>query len=140
MFPAASPWVLSVGATAKANAGDSRRALSTWDGARATSGGGFNGIDALPAYQNASVRAYMTRIGNLTALIGTEDAAMSVGKRGYPDVSVVGRNYQFFKMGANAQGQLAPAVMVGDGTSASAQVPFLLLLSPTRLADAARTD
>ena len=128
VFPASSPWVLSVGGTAKpANTAvtqDKEVTCSTWNGALITSGGGFSPVDPRPAWQNAAVAGWRGRAGNLETLMGARDAPDALTGRGYPDVSALARRYYVSGM-TPAHPQLPPpsaTAFPADGTSASAPV------------------
>ena len=121
MFPSASPYVTSVGATqlpsssqpsgscdAPLSAADaaSEVAASIRSGADVTSGGGFSLVSPRPAYQDAAVSAY------LDAATGLPPAGTFNSRgRAYPDVSMNGHKYLIFE---------SDSVTEVDGTSASA--------------------
>ena len=121
MYPSASPYVTSVGATqlpsssqpsgtcdAPLSAADaaSEVAASIRSGAGVTSGGGFSLVSPRPAYQDAAVSAY------LDSATGLPPAETFNGHgRAYPDVALNGHKYLIFE---------SDGVTEVDGTSASA--------------------
>ena len=121
MFPAASPWVTSVGATqlppdsAPSGACDaplsqldaqSEVAASLRSGSGVTSGGGFSMYSPQPEYQAGFVGEYLRTSGGLPP-VGT----FYPGGRGYPDVALNGHKYLIVA---------GNGVTEVDGTSASA--------------------
>ncbi|CAJ2502839.1 Uu.00g102330.m01.CDS01 [Anthostomella pinea] len=95
IFPAACPYVTSVGGTVGVAP---EQAVSF-------SSGGFSDLFARPPYQEAAVASYLTSIGDtFTGLYNTAG-------RGFPDVAAAGRNFAVVDQGT--------IISVG-GTSASA--------------------
>jgi tripeptidyl-peptidase-1 len=95
-FPSSCPWVTSVGATANF---DPEIAVESF-----ASGAGFSNYFGMPAYQEATVNAYIASLG------GTHDNLYNKSGRAYPDVA--------------AQGNLDAIIWAGSiktvgGTSAS---------------------
>lgn len=116
-FPTSSPYVTSVGATAFKSADgtsvSAEHAASIKDGAIITTGGGFSEIAETPSWQRDAVGQYIARDGPKPPT-GTYDAT----KRGYPDVTLNGHNYQVVY--AKDKGKSCPCDSGGvDGTSAS---------------------
>ncbi|XDG04152.1 hypothetical protein ABKA04_003767 [Annulohypoxylon sp. FPYF3050] len=95
IFPAACPYVTSVGGTVGV---EPERAVSF-------SSGGFSDIFPIPDYQKSAVTTYLNSIGD------TFKGLYNSSGRGFPDVAAQGRNFNVY-----SQGQL---IKVG-GTSASA--------------------
>ncbi|KAI8962868.1 subtilisin-like protein [Daldinia sp. FL1419] len=95
IFPAACPYVTSVGGTVGV---EPERAVSF-------SSGGFSDLFPRPSYQKAAVDAYLGTIGS------TFEGLYNPSGRGFPDVAAQGRNFNVI-----SQGQV---IKVG-GTSASA--------------------
>ncbi|KAI6089848.1 subtilisin-like protein [Hypoxylon rubiginosum] len=95
IFPAACPYVTSVGGTVGVAP----------ENAVSFSSGGFSDIFPIPEYQKAAVSAYVDSIGD------TFTGLYNRTGRGFPDVAAQGRNFSVY-----TQGQL---IKVG-GTSASA--------------------
>lgn len=95
VFPATCPWVTSVGATA--NRDDMAGAPF--------SSGGFSLYFDRPAYQSASVPAYLEGLG------GQYASYFNGSGRGFPDVATIGVNYAVVDQGAH---------YLVNGTSASA--------------------
>jgi len=87
-WPAASPYITTVGATYI----NSIEAVET---AVTFSGGGFSLVDATPSYQAAAVHAYLTnpsvRLPNATFY--------NASGRAYPDVAAFGTNFQVLAPG-----------------------------------------
>jgi len=86
-FPASSPYVLAVGATA--NHFDTKTnhvvqsVCSAADGNVITSGGGFSANYAMPSYQASAVASYIVNISKA-------GQAVPIGVRGLPDVAAIG--------------------------------------------------
>jgi len=124
-YPAASPFVLAVGATqfsadsiktggsapfCKSNTckiSGTEIVCSTKTGALIVSGGGFSNVAARPAYQDKQVSAYVAGSG----VPATGD--FNATGRGYPDVAALGHSYYI---------QLNGEALAVDGTSCSAPV------------------
>ena len=89
----------SVGATAfKSSDGktvDSEHTASIVDGAIITTGGGFSALSDTPAWQKRAVSQWAT---GAPAAVKPPANSYDTSKRGYPDVSLNGHNYQ---VGAN---------------------------------------
>ncbi|KAJ5219638.1 hypothetical protein N7468_008842 [Penicillium chermesinum] len=94
-FPAACPWVTSVGATTEI----SPERASTF------SSGGFSDLWDRPDYQNEAVSAYLTKLGDQWA------GLFNPKGRAFPDVAAQGQNYAIYE-----KGRLGSV----DGTSCSA--------------------
>ena len=117
-FPTSSPYVTSVGATifktADGKTVAAEHAASIKDGAIITTGGGFSAVADLPSWQSSSVGAWASSSSAPKPPPGTYDAT----KRGYPDVSMNGHNYQVWA--ADNKKDSCPCSQHGvDGTSAS---------------------
>lgn len=120
-FPTGSPYVTSIGATAfKSTDGvkiDAEHTASIVDGAIITTGGGFSAVAAQPKYQKEAVEGWANN--------APEDAKppaymYDTTKRGYPDVTLNGHNYQVFYPSKD-KAITCPCKEGGvDGTSASA--------------------
>jgi tripeptidyl-peptidase-1 len=95
IFPAACPYVTSVGGTTGVNP---EKAVSF-------SSGGFSDLYAAPAYQKTAVSAYLEKLGSQW------EGLYNTKGRGFPDVAAAGTNYRVVDKGA--------LISVG-GTSASA--------------------
>ncbi|KAI0479954.1 subtilisin-like protein [Xylaria cf. heliscus] len=110
-FPAACPYVTSVGGTVGV---EPERAVSF-------SSGGFSDIFARPRYQDAAVSSYVQRIGATFAGLYNPEG------RGFPDVAAQGSNFVVVSQGNP---------MTVDGTSASAPAfaAVVALLNNARLA------
>jgi subtilase family serine protease len=116
-FPTSSPYVTSVGATAfKTTDGSSvsaEHAASIKDGAIITTGGGFSDVADMPSWQKDAVAQYVA--GSTPK---PPSATFDATKRGYPDVTLNGHNYQVVY--AKDKGESCPCDTGGvDGTSAS---------------------
>ena len=91
-FPASCPWVTAVGATYGPENYGSEVAEQS-DGHPSggiTTGGGFSNFYNQPAYQAAAVAAYVSA-ATMPPATGNYNAT---GKRGYPDVALLGHMYQ----------------------------------------------
>jgi len=82
-FPAACPWVTSVGATT-GNAPEKAVYFSS---------GGFSDLWDRPSYQDAAVSSYLQNLGNKQA------GLFNAKGRAFPDVSAQGRNYAIYEKG-----------------------------------------
>jgi tripeptidyl-peptidase-1 len=87
-FPATSPYVTAVGATMGPESGDTEIACQSQLGGVVSSGGGFSTYYAQPEWQAAAVSQYFSNL-SLQPAVG-----YNAGGRGFPDVSLVGVNYQ----------------------------------------------
>ncbi|KAI2786887.1 Tripeptidyl-peptidase sed2 [Penicillium oxalicum] len=94
-FPAACPWVTSVGATT---------GISPERGVFFSSGG-FSDLWSRPSWQSHAVKAYLHKLGK------RQDGLFNREGRAFPDVSAQGENYAIY-----AKGRLGKV----DGTSCSA--------------------
>ncbi|KAJ5116778.1 Tripeptidyl-peptidase sed2 [Penicillium angulare] len=94
-FPAACPWVTSVGATTHT----SPERASTF------SSGGFSDLWDRPKYQDAAVSAYLNKLGNKWA------GLFNPKGRAFPDVAAQGQNFAIYEKGSLSS---------VDGTSCSA--------------------
>ncbi|KAF2069000.1 hypothetical protein CYY_009683 [Polysphondylium violaceum] len=140
IFPGASPWVTSVGATmliessATQAVGDSapicskkKCATSTTEGvctspqALITTGGGFSDYSPMPSYQQDVVEAYLK-----SGAVFPKNTYFNASNRAFPDVSALGHNYYII---AGGEGQVV------DGTSCSSPVfgAIVTLLNSYRL-------
>ncbi|RAK73518.1 S53 family peptidase [Aspergillus fijiensis CBS 313.89] len=109
-FPAACPWVTSVGATT----------LTSPEKAVYFSSGGFSDYWAQPSYQSEAVNDYLTNLGPKFA------GLFNGSGRAFPDVATQGTNYAVYDKGALGQ---------FDGTSCSAPTfaGLVALLNDARL-------
>ena len=112
-----SPYVTSVGATFGPESGAPERACQADLGGVITSGGGFSNLNPRPFWQDHAVQSYFMQ--------QPYSGAFNRDGRGYPDVSLLGFNYESVIGGVN---------YAGSGTSASAPV-FAAMVS---LVNAAR--
>jgi tripeptidyl-peptidase-1 len=139
IFPGASPWVLSVGATMTVKSGEQAEQFSapacqqfpcatsaaetscTYPTSLITSGGGFSNYVTRPSWQDAAVKAYLSSGVKLPSA-----QYYSAGNRAFPDVSANGHSYLI------AINQQLEQV---DGTSASSPVwaAVISLLNDVRL-------
>ncbi|CAK4237419.1 unnamed protein product [Aphanomyces euteiches] len=111
LYPASSPYVVSVGATVVSNDIASSKikevAIMSRQGAGVTTTGGFSEYAVRPSFQDEHVTAYLKLKGN------TSSELFNVHGRAIPDVSFVGHNIP-----VHVNGRLT---MV-DGTSASSPI------------------
>jgi subtilase family serine protease len=141
IFPGASPWVLSVGATMLSNNTSSEKNFAnpppicqthtcststteevcSYPEALITTGGGFSNYVARPSYQNTAVANYLSSGVPLPPA-----ADFNSSNRGFPDISALGHNYLIALSGEFEQ---------VDGTSCSAPVigGMIALLNSYRL-------
>jgi subtilase family serine protease len=116
-FPTVSPFVTSVGATMfKSNDGKtvhSEHAASIADGAIITTGGGFSAVADQPSWQKNAVENW---VKNAPEDVKPPSYMYDATKRGYPDVSLNGHNYQVAYTDSDSG-----EIKIGgvDGTSAS---------------------
>eukprot|EP01036_Dinobryon_divergens_P026329 gene26330-34960_t len=120
LFPASSPLVTAVGATQGPESNSPEVACQSNTGGVITTGGGFSVFHPTPSWQQAAVAQYLNSTVGMSAASGFNSRG-----RGYPDVSLMGRNY---KVVLNSQ------LYSLSGTSASAPV-FAAMIS---LVNAAR--
>jgi len=120
-FPATCPYVTSVGATQGPESGQPEIACSSATGGQITTGGGFSFFYPMPDYQSGAVSNYLQNGPNLPP-----QNMFNPNGRGYPDVAVMGYNYNLYDGGQLTQ---------GSGTSASAPVfaAFITLINANRL-------
>ena len=120
-FPASCPYVLSVGATQGPAEYQAEYAETSDKGGVITSGGGFSDYYPAPVFQQKAVTKYLMSVK--PAPTGPFNSSM----RGYPDVAMIGKNYQA-TIGGFTRGV--------SGTSASAPVVagMLALANAERLA------
>ncbi|KAG9414986.1 polynucleotide 3'-phosphatase [Aphanomyces cochlioides] len=111
LYPASSPYVVSVGATVVSNDITSSKinevAIMSRQGAGVTTTGGFSDYAVRPSFQDEHVTAYLNLKGN------TSSELFNIHGRAIPDVSFVGHNIP-----VHVNGRLT---MV-DGTSASSPI------------------
>jgi len=120
-FPATCPYVTAVGATQGPESGQKEIACSSNTGGVVTTGGGFSYFFSRPDYQKAAVARYFATAPNLPPVGQYNNTA-----RGYPDVAVLGYNYNVVIGGQTLQ---------ESGTSASAPVfaAMITLINNDRL-------
>lgn len=119
-YPASCPYVTTVGATMGPETGGSEIACQSQNGGVISSGGGFSTYFAAPRWQSKAVANYLSSV-NLTS-------GFNPYGRAYPDVSLLGTNYQVY---------IAGKVSSLYGTSASAPVfaGFVSLINAARIAN-----
>ncbi|GAM19570.1 hypothetical protein SAMD00019534_027450, partial [Acytostelium subglobosum LB1] len=134
IFPGASPYVTSVGATmlaapstvdkkhAKKSVGanppicsqspgcatSTKEAVCTYPDALITTGGGFSDYSPVPSWQATQVAAYLK-----SGVVLPPSTVFNASNRGFPDVSALGHNYVIIASGQSE---------VVDGTSCSSPV------------------
>lgn len=124
LFPASSPWVTAVGATQGVESGTAEIVCQSQFGGVITGGGGFSVYAATPSWQTSQVSGYFTA----AAAAGKSPAAgYKTGKRGYPDVSLAGANYQV-TIGGKA------ATLCGTSASCPAMAGMISLINTARIA------
>ncbi len=88
-FPATSPYVVAVGATQGPESNQPEIACSSSTGGIITTGGGFSVYLSRPSYQDDAVSNYLANAPNLPP-----SSQFNTKGRGYPDVALLGYNYQ----------------------------------------------
>jgi len=123
-FPASSPWVTAVGATMGPEVGQPEIASQSQLGGVITTGGGFSNVFARPSWQSHAVPDYFNILTSANSLPQT---GYNTSGRGYPDISLIGVQYQVIVGGQQ---------MSLFGTSASSPVlaAFVSLLNSYRMA------
>jgi tripeptidyl-peptidase-1 len=119
-FPATCPYVTAVGATQGPEFGQPEIACSSSTNGLITTGGGFSIYFPRPSYQDSAVKGYLANAPGLppTSMFNSKG-------RGYPDVAVMGHNYQVV---------IAGSTYILSGTSASSPVfaGFITLINSQR--------
>eukprot|EP01132_Coremiostelium_polycephalum_P003186 gene3186-3990_t len=130
IFPGASPYVTSVGATMLAApseedmesddttnppvcnsfkcATSTTELVCTYPAALITTGGGFSNYSPLPSWQSSAVNAYLK-----SGVVLPSSNFFNSSNRGFPDISALGHNYYILLGGSGMQ---------VDGTSCSSPV------------------
>eukprot|EP00981_Chlorochromonas_danica_P004459 scaffold902_cov254-Ochromonas_danica.AAC.5 len=104
-FPASSPYVVTVGATMGPESRKAEVACSSRSGGRITSGGGFSQVFPAFSFQSSSIANYIA--------LANPPSGFATSGRAYPDVSLLGNNYQIY---------IGGAIALVSGTSASTPV------------------
>eukprot|EP01038_Epipyxis_sp_PR26KG_P010227 gene10227-13759_t len=89
-FPATSPYVTAVGATMGPTTGGPEIVCQSQLGGVITSGGGFSTYYAQPSWQTSAVSNYVAQLSSST----TPTSGYNVQGRGYPDISLIGVQYE----------------------------------------------
>jgi tripeptidyl-peptidase I len=105
IFPATSPYVTAVGATQGPEFGYEEIASQSQEGGVITSGGGFSMYFSRPSWQSTVVEDYLKNT--------SFSPGYNPNGRGYPDISLIGTNYQIM---------LYSTIQSVYGTSASTPV------------------
>jgi tripeptidyl-peptidase-1 len=94
MWPASSPYVLSVGGTQGPEMNAKEIACSSSTSGTITSGGGFSNLYPMPAFQKSAISNYISTYGSVstTNLVAPYPGYNSSG-RGFPDVALLAKNY-----------------------------------------------
>jgi tripeptidyl-peptidase-1 len=108
-FPATSPYVTAVGATQGPESNSDEIACQSNEGGVITTGGGFSTLFEQPSYQSSAVSGYFSGLSTSEQPVD----GYEVNNRGYPDVSMLGYNYEVV---------IAGKTYAVSGTSASAPV------------------
>ena len=108
-FPASSRYVTAVGGTQGPESGLKEIACQSQRGGGITTGGGFSKYNDATSYQTEAISQYFSRLSSSE----TPVSGFHRNGRGYPDVSLLARNYVVVLNGEQ--------ILVG-GTSASAPV------------------
>jgi tripeptidyl-peptidase-1 len=88
-YPATVPFVVAVGATQGPEYGNPEIMCSSSTSGLITSGGGFSTIFSTPSYQTSVVASYLRNGPNMPPTSMFNSAG-----RGYPDVAVMGHNFE----------------------------------------------
>ena len=88
VFPASSPYVTAVGATMGLEKGSKEVACDANQGGIITTGGGFSTLVSALNFQNTAIPNYFLSVSNNMPSNG-----YNRNGRGYPDVSMAGKNY-----------------------------------------------
>jgi len=107
-FPATSPYVTAVGATQGPEFGQPEIACASNTGGLITTGGGFSIYFPRPSYQSPAVTNYLQNGPNLPPT-----TLFNANGRGYPDVAILGHNYEVV---------IGGQTYIESGTSASSPV------------------
>jgi tripeptidyl-peptidase-1 len=91
-FPAASPYVIGVGATQGPEYGETEIACSSKTAGIITSGGGFSSLYSRPSWQDAAVTGFFNEASSLSK---SPSSGYTSGA-GYPDLSSLGNNYYVY--------------------------------------------
>ena len=120
-FPATSVYVTAVGATQGPESGNPEITCSSRTGGVVTSGGGFSTKFAAPTFQQAAIATYLSTVSP------TPQTGYAATGRGYPDLSLLGYNYEVVVGGKT---------YAVSGTSASAPTlaGIVSLINAARLA------
>lgn len=131
-WPAACPWITTVGGTARSTSNSSS---AHWEQAWRyetdrwvyTSSGGFSNVFPAPEYQKRAVDVYKMREGGHLGELAVGGYHSRTPGRGFPDVAVMAESYVFY-----LYGQLRSV----HGTSASAPVfaSMIAMINNERLA------
>jgi len=124
-FPASCPYVTAVGATMGPENGNTEVACQSQQGGVITSGGGFSTFFAQPAWQQVAVSAYL-KAANSSALTAPA-AGFNPRGRAYPDVALLGVNYQVIISGS-------PVGIYGTSASAPVFAAMITLINSARQA------
>jgi tripeptidyl-peptidase-1 len=112
-YPATVPYVTAVGATQGPEAGTTEVACSSKTGGLITTGGGFSAVFSQPSYQAAAVNAYFK-----SNVPFPPSSQYNGAGRGYPDVALVGHNFdvciagQFYQVSGTSASTPTTAAMI----------------------------
>lgn len=113
----------AVGATMGPETGSAEVVCSSSNNGVITSGGGFSVKVSRPSWQNNAVNYYLTAAAASTS---PPTSGYNSAGRGYPDVSLIGVNYQIYLDGA-------PAIVYGTSCSSPVFAAFVSLVNAARL-------
>jgi subtilase family serine protease len=122
-FPATSPYVTAVGATSGPESGKPEIASQSQLGDVITTGGGFSTYFPQPIWQNTAVNDYFESLTNET----TPASGFNPLGRAYPDISLIGVNYQIVVGGVVSS-------VYGTSCSSPAFAAFISLINAARYA------
>eukprot|EP00981_Chlorochromonas_danica_P000552 scaffold125_cov156-Ochromonas_danica.AAC.1 len=118
-FPATSPWVTAVGATMGPESGSAEITCQSDLGGVITTGGGFSNYYSVPSWQREAITQYF-------ASVTTQPVAGYGTGRGYPDIALIGVNYQIVVNGKTGG-------VYGTSCSAPVMAALVSLVNAARL-------
>eukprot|EP01031_Cornospumella_fuschlensis_P032428 gene32428-39213_t len=121
-FPATSPWVTAVGATMGPNTGDPEIACQSQLGGLITTGGGFSTYYPVPSWQEETTSYYFSHL----SAGETPTSGYNSQGRGYPDISLIGVEYQVIIDGD-------PYSLYGTSASSPVIAAFVSLVNAARI-------
>eukprot|EP00981_Chlorochromonas_danica_P002127 scaffold424_cov165-Ochromonas_danica.AAC.27 len=121
-YPATSPWVTAVGATMGPEQGKAEIACQASLNGVITSGGGFSNYYGVPNWQKKAISQYFSQLNS-----STKPAPGYGSGRGYPDIALLGANYQVVVNGSFVG-------LYGTSCSSPVMAAFVSLVNAARKA------